>query len=140
MGWAFLADLTLLLHLAFIAFVIGGGLLVVRLSKLAPVHLGCASWGAYVELSGRICPLTPLENHFSRLAGRSGYEGGFIEQYLVRVIYPDGLTLGMQQALGVVVILVNLVVYARLWRRRWPRRGQGSGSGGRGGRHGHAAS
>ena len=113
-----LADLVLVVHLAFILFVIFGGLLVLRWPKLAWVHLPCAVWGTWIEFSGRVCPLTPLENHFRRLGGQAGYEGGFIEHYITAIIYPQALTRGVQIALGMLVIGVNLFVYVRIWRRR----------------------
>ena len=118
MLFSLLAFATVLLHLAFILFVIFGGLLVVRRPRLAPFHLACAAWGAYVALANRICPLTPLENAFRRRAGEAGYDGGFLEHYMLAVIYPSGLTAATQQVLGVVVIVLNVAVYAWLWRRR----------------------
>lgn len=116
-----LADLTVLAHFAFIAFVVGGALLLVRWPRLLPVHLVCAVWGAYIEFTGTICPLTPLENRFRRLAGQAGYEGGFIEHYLIPIIYPAGLSAEKQLVLGVLVVVVNLFAYSWLWRR-WRRR------------------
>ena len=87
------------------------------------MHLPAAAWGAYIEFSGTYCPLTPLENHFSRLAGEEGYAGGFIEHYLIPVIYPAGLTAYVQTLLGLFVIAVNLVVYAFVLRRAFNRPG-----------------
>lgn len=118
MTHALLADAVLLLHLAFILLVILGGLLVWRWPRLAWLHLPALAWGAWVELSGRICPLTPLENHFRRLAGEQAYAGDFLQHYLVALIYPDALTRELQIALGLGAILVNIPVYAWLWRRR----------------------
>ena len=118
MVFSALAFATMLLHLSFILFVIFGGLLVARRPRLLPLHLACAAWGAYVSLANRICPLTPLENAFRRRAGQAGYEGGFLEHYMLAVIYPTGLTASTQQVLGVVVIVLNVAVYAWLWRRR----------------------
>ena len=108
----------LVVHLAFIVFVMLGGLLVIRRPKLAWLHLPAAIWGTWIEFSGRVCPLTPLENHFRRLGGQAGYEGGFIEHYVTAIIYPDGLTRPVQIALGVLVVAINVAVYARLARRR----------------------
>jgi hypothetical protein len=113
-----LASLTVLAHLGFILFVVAGGFLLVRWQRFWPVHLGCAAWGAYTEFTGAICPLTPLENHFRRLAGEAGYAGGFIEHYIWPMIYPAGLTEGVQTSLGLVVVSVNLLAYARFWRWR----------------------
>jgi hypothetical protein len=112
-----LADLTVLVHFAFILFVVFGVLLVMRWPRLLPVHLICAIWGAYTEFTSTVCPLTPLENHFRHLAGQAGYEGGFIEHYLWSLIYPVGLTPAIQAGLGVAVVLVNTCGYAVLWRR-----------------------
>ena len=120
MLFAALAFVTVLFHLSFILFVIFGGLAVARWPRLLPLHLACAAWGAYVALANRICPLTPLEKWFRRQAGQSGYHGGFLEHYMLAVIYPTGLTAVTQQALGVVVIVLNVAVYAWLWRRRKP--------------------
>jgi hypothetical protein len=120
MGWRLLADLIVVLHAAFVLFVVGGALLVAKWPRLLPLHLLCVIWGAYTEFTGTVCPLTPLENHLWRMAGESGYAGGFIEHYVIPVIYPAGLTSGIQLALGVLAVAVNLVAYAVLWRRRRP--------------------
>lgn len=114
------ADAVVLLHLAFIAFAMLGGVLVARRPRIAWLHLPAAAWGAWIEFSGAICPLTPLENHLSRMAGASGYAGGFVERYLIPVIYPAGLTAQAQQWLGALVVAVNLIAYAWVairWRR-----------------------
>ena len=113
-----LATLVVLLHFAFILFVVLGGLLAVRWPRAAWVHLPLAGWGAFVELSGRVCPLTPLENRLRQMAGSGGYAGDFLDQYLVRLIYPPGLTREMQIALGIGVVLLNVGVYAWAIRRR----------------------
>ncbi|MFZ3055781.1 MAG: DUF2784 domain-containing protein [Smithella sp.] len=106
-----LADAIVLAHFLFIAFVICGGLLVIRWPRIAFVHLPAAVWGATVELFGWICPLTPLENHFRNLAGSNTYSGDFIFRYLVPVIYPENMTASLQQALGVLVIVINIIFY-----------------------------
>lgn len=111
------ADLVLIAHLAFVVFVAGGGLLVLRWLRLAWLHVPVASWGAAVELGGWICPLTPLENRLRAAGGEAGYAGGFIEHYLVPIVYPSGLTRGHQIALGVAVLVVNLAVYGVVLRR-----------------------
>ena len=112
-----LADLVLVLHLAFIVFVLVGGLLALRW-RLAPVvHLPAALWGVWVEVSGGLCPLTPLENALRRTAGASGYSGGFVEQYLVPAIYPATLSHSLQLLLAGIVVLANAVVYRVVWRR-----------------------
>lgn len=114
-----LADLLVVVHLAFVLFVVCGGLLALRWPRVAWLHLPAAAWGAAIELAGWVCPLTPLEVRFRRLGGGAGYEGGFVENYLLPVLYPRGLTREVQIALAVLVVVVNLVVYGVvLWRRR----------------------
>jgi len=122
MGSRVLADLVVVLHLAFVAFVVLGGLLVLRWPRLAWLHVPAAVWGTLIEFAGWVCPLTPLENRLRYLGGEAGYEGGFVERYLLGVLYPEGLTPEAQLALGMLVLVVNGAVYARLWRRRWRRR------------------
>jgi hypothetical protein len=121
MVFALLAFVTVLFHLAFILFVIFGGILVARRPRLLPIHLACAAWGAYVSLANRICPLTPLEKWFRRQAGGAGYSGDFLEHYLLAIVYPTGLTASVQRALGLAVILLNVAVYAWIWLRRRKR-------------------
>jgi hypothetical protein len=106
------ADAIVALHLAFIAFVVFGGILAWRNPRFTWVHLPAVAWGAYAELTGTLCPLTPLENVLRVRAGQAGYEGGFVEQYLLPVIYPAGLTPAHQRWIGVLVIAVNVAVYA----------------------------
>jgi hypothetical protein len=112
-----LADAVLLTHAAFVAFVMLGGLLALRWPKIAWVHLPVVAWGAGIEFTGGICPLTPLENHLRALADQRGYAGGFIEHYLFGLLYPEGLTRNLQLALGLLAVLVNVIVYAWIWRR-----------------------
>ena len=118
MAYHILADLVVGLHALFVAFVLVGGLLVLRWSWVAVLHLPAAIWGALIEFKGWICPLTPLENSLRAAAGEAGYQGGFIEHYLLPVLYPAGLTHEVQLVLGSVVIAVNLVVYGLLLARR----------------------
>jgi hypothetical protein len=117
-----LADLVLILHLLFILFVVGGGFLALRWRWLVWLHLPCAVWGGLVELAGWYCPLTPLENELRRAGGATGYSGSFVAHYLLTLIYPIGLTRGVQFALGAVVVLVNGVAYVLYFRRRRSRR------------------
>lgn len=117
MGYRILADLTLILHAAFILFVLFGGLLCLHRKRWAWLHLPAACWGIWVEWAGWICPLTPLENHFRKLAFDQAYGGGFIEHHLSRLIYPQNLTVTLQVLLGTVVILVNVAVYIFVWHR-----------------------
>ena len=112
------ADAVLLLHLGFILFVLLGGLLALRWRWAPMLHLPAAAWGVYVELSGGLCPLTPLENRLRSAAGEAGYTGGFIEHYLLALIYPAGLTPQIQYVLAAVVVGVNGLAYAWVWRRR----------------------
>ena len=116
MAFTALAFLTVLFHLSFILFVVFGGLLVARRRRLAPLHLACAAWGAYVSLANRMCPLTPLEKWFRRQGGGTGYTGDFIEHYMLAIIYPTGLTADVQKMLGAAVILLNVAVYAWILR------------------------
>lgn len=113
-----LADGIGVLHFLFIVFVVVGGVLALRWPRLAWVHLPAACWGATIELSGWICPLTPIENRFRQAAGEAGYAGSFIDHYLLPILYPAGLTREIQYGLAAVVIVVNLAVYGRLLRRR----------------------
>jgi hypothetical protein len=112
-----LTDLTIAVHFAFVVFVVAGGLLARRHRRLAIPHLLAVAWGVYVEATpGLICPLTPLENAFALRAGEAGYQGSFIEHYLVPILYPEGLTRPVQWVLAGLVLVVNAAVYA------WPRR------------------
>jgi hypothetical protein len=113
-----LADAVLLAHAAFVAFVVLGGLLVLRRPRLAWVHLPVVAWGAGIEFAGGICPLTPLENHLRALAHEQGYAGGFVEHYVFGLLYPEGLTREVQVVLGLGVLALNGAVYAWLWYRR----------------------
>ena len=113
-----LADLVFLVHLAFIAFVVFGGIAVWRLPNLAWLHLPAVAWGALTEFFSWICPLTPWEQQLRRLAGEEGYTGGFVEQYLVPIVYPDGLTRDIQVFLGVLVLAINVTIYTFIFRCR----------------------
>jgi hypothetical protein len=117
MLYHWLANLVVVIHLGFVLFVVLGALLVARWPRLAWIHVPAAIWGALIELAGWICPLTPLENHFRRLAGEGGYEGGFIEHYVTALIYPSGLSRNLQVVLGCLVLVVNIVGYWSILRR-----------------------
>jgi len=110
----FAADIVVLLHFAFILFVTLGGLLVFRWKSLAWLHVPAVLWGALIEFTGWICPLTPLENVLRRGGGGSAYSSSFIEYYLVPLIYPSGLTRTTQMLLGLCVIVINTTIYALL--------------------------
>jgi hypothetical protein len=116
--YSLLADAVLVVHLLFILFVALGGLLVLRWHWLAWLHVPAVLWGAFIEFSGGICPLTPLENLLRELGGRATYEGGFIEHYVTAWIYPEGLTRAVQITIGVAVLIINAAVYGWLLRRR----------------------
>jgi hypothetical protein len=113
-----MADLVLVAHVTFVAFVVLGGLLALRWPRAAWVHVPCALWGAWVELAGWVCPLTPLENSLRRAAGEAGYAEGFLAHYVLPLLYPPGLTRGLMVAMGVAVLVLNVAVYALVWRRR----------------------
>ena len=124
MTYRLLADLVVLLHFAFVAFVVGGGLLVLRWRRLMWVHLTAAAWGAWISFAGWICPLTPLENWLRRQGGDAGHAGGFVEHYILPILYPRELTRGIQVGLGALVLVVNLVVYWIVWKRRGAERAE----------------
>jgi hypothetical protein len=118
-GWRLLADAVVLLHLAFVAFAVAGGLLVLRWRRVALLHLPALAWAAWVEFSGRTCPLTPLENALRDAGGEAGYAGGFVEHYLVPLLYPPDLTRELQWTLGTGLVVFNLAVYAAVvWQAR----------------------
>lgn len=116
-----LADFVVVLHFAFIVFVMLGALLVWRWGKLAWVHIPCAVWGAQITFTGWICPLTPLEKRLREAAGVNPYPGGFVEHYILPLIYPPGMTREIQIGLGFLVISVNVVFYGLALRRRLRR-------------------
>ena len=118
MGFRLAADATLLLHLAFIVLALFGGLLALTWRWIPMVQLPSAAWGFFVEVTGRICPLTTLENYLSAQAGRASYDGGFVEHYLVSLIYPAELSRDVQFIFAGVVVVLNLVIYGWLWLRQ----------------------
>jgi hypothetical protein len=124
-GYGFLADLVLVGHLAFVLFAALGGLLWLRW-RLAPLaHLPALAWGAFIEISGGICPLTPLENRLREAAGGAGYEGGFVEHYVLPLLYPSALTRDIQFVLAAFLVALNVAIYSLAWaRRRGAARGQ----------------
>jgi hypothetical protein len=111
------AEAVVLVHFSFIAFVLFGGLLALRWRWIVVAHLPAAAWGCLIELTGRICPLTYVENYLRSRAGQSGYPEGFIEHYFLPVIYPAGLTRQIQFVLAGVVVILNVVAYGWLLRR-----------------------
>ena len=113
-----LATLVVVLHLAFVVFVVVGGFLAWRLRPVMYVHIPALLWGIYVEWSGVICPLTPIENALRSAAGLDLYAGDFVARYIFPLLYPEGLTRGVQLALGAFVLVVNGVAYGRIVRTR----------------------
>jgi hypothetical protein len=118
MLWSLLADGVVVIHFAFTAFVIFGGFLTWRWRWLISAHLPALAWGCWIEVSHSICPLTPLENRLRHLAGEAGYSGGFLAHYLLRVLYPPGLTWRIQWVLAGLLILLNVAAYLGCIRRR----------------------
>lgn len=117
MIYRWLADGVVLIHGAFVVFVVIGGFLALRWPRIAWVHIPAAIWGVLIEFAGWICPLTPLENALRARAGEAGYAGGFIEHYVLRLLYPGGLTLTVRVALGIFALAVNIVAYTLLIRK-----------------------
>jgi hypothetical protein len=113
-----LADVVLLAHLGFVAFVVVGGVAVLRWPRLAWVHLPAVLWAVLIEYAGWICPLTPLENVLRQAGGETAYAGGFIDHHVAIVLYPAGLSRGFQVVLGSLLLLLNTLVYWRLARQK----------------------
>ena len=118
-----LADAVLLTHAAFVAWVVVGVLVVWRWPRLAALHLPALAWAIWIEASGRVCPLTPLEVSLRREAGESGYTGGFIDHYVGGILYPAGLTREAQWTMAGLLVAINVVVYGLLLVRAARRRG-----------------
>ena len=117
MGFRILADAILVVHLGFILFVVAGGFLVRWRKGVAWVHVPTVAWGALIEFMGWVCPLTPLEIWARSKAGETGYAGGFIEHYLLPVVYPAALTDDVQMVLGTLVLVVNVTIYTWVIRK-----------------------
>ena len=117
------ADLVVVLHCLFVLFVVAGGFLAWRWPRLVWLHLPAVAWAAWIELAGWVCPLTPLENRLRRLAGEGEYRGGFVEHYVLPALYPSGLTRSRQVILGLLVLGLNLAVYAWLLKSSRMRKG-----------------
>jgi len=118
MPYRLAADALVAVHLGFVMFVVVGGFLLLRWPRLVWVHPAVALWGALIEFFHWTCPLTPLENHLRALAGDAGYRGGFIEHYVIPIVYPPGLSRGLQVALGIAVVLVNILAYTIYFRSK----------------------
>ncbi|MCH8347850.1 MAG: DUF2784 domain-containing protein [Proteobacteria bacterium] len=118
MWYSIVADLIVVLHLSFVIFVVAGGLLVLKWRWILYAHIPAAVWGVLLEFQGWGCPLTPLEKSLRITAGEEGYSGGFIEYYLVPLIYPGEITRDIQIWVGVFVIIINMVIYGLVIARR----------------------
>ena len=116
-----LADLVVLVHFAFVVFVIFGGFFVARRRRVMPFHLAAAVWAALIEFGGWICPLTPLENRLRAKSGSGGYQSDFVAHYILPILYPEGLTRETQIALGTLVIVANLGIYGCILRHKLGR-------------------
>ncbi len=113
-----LADLVLVTHFAFALFTVLGGLLVIRWRSLLPIHLAAVCWAVILQWANWTCPLTPLENYLREIGGEARYRAGFVEHYVSMVLYPENLTIEFRYLLGILVIMVNLVIYGGLvWRK-----------------------
>jgi len=117
MPYRLLADLVVILHLAFVAFALFGGLLALKWKRIVWLHVPAALWAAAIEFGGWVCPLTPFEIWLRGQGGELGYRSDFIEHYILPLLYPASLTREMQFVLGVVVLAVNFASYAWVWRR-----------------------
>jgi hypothetical protein len=119
MIYSILAELVVFVHFLFIVFAVSGAILALKWRWIIYVHLLCAAWASLIMMVGWICPLTPLENSLRRSAGEAGYTDGFIDHYLMPIIYPAGLTREIQIWLGVGVVLINLLLYGFVFYRRY---------------------
>src|SRR5438093_13629771 len=118
MWYSLFTDLIVLLHFAFVLFVLFGGLLTVKWPRVVWIHGPALLWGCIVEFTGTVCPLTPLENHLRMQGGEFGYEGDFVSRWLLPILYPEALTRSIQLALGAIVLVLNVAIYARRWSSR----------------------
>lgn len=115
------ADLLVVIHFSFVLFVVFGALLAFRWRWVILFHLPAVAWGALIEFQNWTCPLTPWENRLREMAGDKGFSGGFIEHYLLSVMYPEGLTRNVQIVLGSAVLVINIGIYTALVIRRMSR-------------------
>jgi hypothetical protein len=118
MPYGIFADIVVLLHLGFVVFVVSGAVLTIRRRWILGLHIPAVLWAVWIEISGRICPLTPLENWLQLKAGRVGYRGDFVENYILPVLYPATLTRTIQILLGTVVILINAIIYGYVFLKK----------------------
>ena len=122
MIYRILADAVVVIHLLFVLFAVLGGLLVLKWKKIIWGHVPAVVWAIWVEMQGWICPLTPLENWLRRQAGDEGYQQGFIDHYILPILYPSGLTREWQIILGAIVFLLNLLIYSWIGYRHTARK------------------
>jgi hypothetical protein len=118
MIYRFLADCVVAFHGAYVVFVVFGALLALKWPRVLWIHAPAAIWGVLIEFAGWVCPLTPVENHLRALAGEAGYSGDFIEHYILRALYPHGLTPTVRYVLGTFALLVNVATYAFVLRAK----------------------
>lgn len=123
MHYKLAADFLVLIHFGFIIFVVLGGLLVLRWSRVAWVHIPTVAWGAWIEFTHSVCPLTPMEQGLRELAGTTNYRGGFIDHYIIPIVYPPGFSPETAQLLAFAVLSVNLIIYAAVIYRRYRIKG-----------------
>lgn len=121
MFYRLLADIVVVLHFCFILFVLGGGVLVLFWRRCAWLHLPAVLWGILIELTGGVCPLTPLENWLRRQGEGAGYHTSFIEHYLIPVIYPAALTNELRLIFALLVVIINTVIYALVLRYKFKK-------------------
>ena len=117
MVYRVLADLVVMMHLAFVLFAVLGGFLVIKWKRYAWIHLPIVVWAALIEFAGWVCPLTPLENWLRERGGEIVYRSGFVEHYILPLLYPTVLTRRLQITLGLLVLIINVVIYGWVWRR-----------------------
>lgn len=127
MIYRLLADLVVIVHLLFIVFTLLGGFLVIVRGSLVFVHLPAVIWALVISFKGWICPLTPLENHLRNAAGTEGYTGGFIEHYIIPIIYPVTLTFNIQIVLGFVAVVINIGIYSFVYYKVMSKQGRKRG-------------
>ena len=117
MGYLFLANALVVFHFCFVLYVMSGGLLVIWRKRFALLHIPAVMWGVIVETTGWLCPLTPLENHWRSAGGGVPYEGGFVEHYIMPVLYPHDITRDFQITLAILIAIINLIVYTVAFTR-----------------------
>lgn len=121
MVYSFFSDMVVLLHFIYVIFAVAGGMLLIWWPKVIWIHVPSAIWAALISFAGWICPLTYLENWLRIKSGGIGYSTGFIIQYIEPVLYPAGLTYFHQVILGLIVVVLNLIIYTTMFKRR-PKR------------------